>query len=72
MKAVPDASALPTWRKSSYSENSAGGSIEVSDDHPGGIPVRDSKNPHGPAVTFDTTAWTTFITATKRGAFTAS
>ncbi|MBA2951765.1 DUF397 domain-containing protein [Streptomyces himalayensis] len=29
------------------------------------IPVRDSKHPHGPAVLFAPTAWTTFIGARK-------
>ncbi|MBO8186619.1 DUF397 domain-containing protein [Streptomyces spirodelae] len=71
MKTLPDASALPAWRKSTYSENSVGGCIEVSDDYPGGVPVRDSKTPHGPAIIFDTTAWASFVTATKHGEFTA-
>jgi len=40
VKMVPDASALPNWRKSSHSENSAGGCAEVSDGYPEGVPVR--------------------------------
>ncbi|MGP3979176.1 DUF397 domain-containing protein [Streptomyces sp. 8N114] len=71
MKTIPDASALSAWRKSSYSDNGTGGCIEVSDNHPNGVPVRDSKNPHGPAIVFAAAAWTTFVTATKRGEFAA-
>ena len=67
MNSIPDASALPTWRKSSHSENAAGGCVEVSDGHPTTIPVRDSKNPHGPAIPIPTTGWTTFVTAVKDG-----
>ncbi|MFI8854177.1 DUF397 domain-containing protein [Streptomyces sp. NPDC053499] len=69
MTTIADASALPAWRKSSYSDNGEGGCIEVSDNYPGGVPVRDSKNPHGPALIFGTTAWASFVTATRRGEF---
>lgn len=88
---IPDASVLPTWRKSSYSGSSGNECLEVSppiayatwrkstyssgsseaclevndtayqtDAH---IPVRDSKNPHGPAVVFSALAWTAFVAA---------
>ncbi|WP_344291327.1 DUF397 domain-containing protein, partial [Streptomyces synnematoformans] len=39
-----------TWRKSSYSNPDGGNCIEVSDDHPALVPVRDSKDPDGPAL----------------------
>ncbi len=68
---VPEASALAGWRKSSYSDNGAGGCIEVSDGYPVGVPVRDSKNPHGPAVVFEATAWSSFVAAVKGGGFVA-
>ncbi|MFH8984843.1 DUF397 domain-containing protein [Streptomyces varsoviensis] len=68
---IPDASALPDWRKSSYSENAEGACIEVSDGYPAGVPVRDSKNPHGPAVIFEPTAWSSFLAAVKGGGFAA-
>ncbi|MFJ5223878.1 DUF397 domain-containing protein, partial [Streptomyces sp. NPDC088400] len=29
------------------------------------VPVRDSKNPHGPALILPTASWTTFLTALK-------
>ncbi|MGW6239286.1 DUF397 domain-containing protein, partial [Streptomyces sp. NPDC055094] len=46
MTTIPDASALPAWRTSSYSDNGVGGCVEVSDGHPATVPVRDSKDPH--------------------------
>ncbi|MEV6143135.1 DUF397 domain-containing protein, partial [Streptomyces sp. NPDC051992] len=37
--------------------------------HPSGVPVRDSKNPHGPALVIPTTSWTAFVTSIGSGAF---
>ncbi|MFE1173492.1 DUF397 domain-containing protein [Streptomyces sp. NPDC058773] len=56
-----------TWRKSSYSNSDGGACIEVSDALPALVPVRDSKNPHGPALTFEAAAWSSFVTAVKSG-----
>uniref|UniRef100_UPI00099D52EE DUF397 domain-containing protein n=1 Tax=Streptomyces odonnellii TaxID=1417980 RepID=UPI00099D52EE len=47
--AIP-ASALAGWRKSSYSNPNGGSCVEVADGVPGLVPVRDSKNPDGPAI----------------------
>ncbi|MFI0908489.1 DUF397 domain-containing protein [Streptomyces sioyaensis] len=55
------------WRKSSYSNGDGGACIEVADGFPALVPVRDSKNPHGPALTFEATTWTAFVTAVKHG-----
>lgn len=55
------------WRKSSYSNPDGGNCVEVADGFPGAIPVRDSKDPQGPALTFEAMAWTSFITAVKHG-----
>ncbi|MEU0627872.1 DUF397 domain-containing protein [Streptomyces sp. NPDC005989] len=68
---IPDASTLSGWRKSSYSNSDSGSCIEVLDGHPSGVPVRDSKNPHGPAVVFPPTGWSSFIAAVEEGRFTA-
>ncbi|MFB7846196.1 DUF397 domain-containing protein [Streptomyces sp. NPDC002466] len=62
---VQDASVLSAWRKSSYSGASSGDCLEVNDDCTACVPVRDSKNPHGPAVVFAASAWTPFVTAVK-------
>jgi hypothetical protein len=66
---VPDASVLPIWRKSSYSGGESGQCLEVSfgrdEACAAHVPVRDSKNPHGPAVVFTSGAWTAFVGAVK-------
>ncbi|MEU1277260.1 DUF397 domain-containing protein [Streptomyces sp. NPDC005805] len=54
-----------SWRKSSYSNQAGGNCVEVADGIPGHVPVRDSKNPHGPALTFADTAWADFVTTLK-------
>ncbi|MFE1175861.1 DUF397 domain-containing protein [Streptomyces sp. NPDC058773] len=35
----------------------------------GAVPVRDSKVPHGPALTFPVGGWTAFIKGVKDGEF---
>ncbi|WP_308118197.1 DUF397 domain-containing protein [Streptomyces buecherae] len=57
------------WFKSSYSGNNGGDCVEVGAGVPSVIPVRDSKDPHGPALTFEPAAWNAFITAVKAGDF---
>lgn len=59
---------VATWRKSTHSDGSGGDCLEVSDDHPGIVPVRDSKDPHGPALAFRAPAWTAFVEGVKSGA----
>ncbi|MGW7579069.1 DUF397 domain-containing protein [Streptomyces sp. NPDC054765] len=53
------------WRKSSYSNTNGGSCVEVADDFPGLVPVRDSKNPHGPALLIPDAAWTAFVGSLK-------
>ncbi|MDT0460611.1 DUF397 domain-containing protein [Streptomyces sp. DSM 41527] len=57
-----------TWRKSTYSNPDGGQCIEVSDDFPALVPVRDSKHPQGPALLFSASTWSSFVTAVKGGA----
>ncbi|MFJ4792592.1 DUF397 domain-containing protein [Kitasatospora purpeofusca] len=57
-----------SWRKSSYSNN-GGSCVEVAPDVPGLVPVRDSKDPSGPVLTFPTDAWHSFVTAIQAGEF---
>ncbi|MER0243034.1 DUF397 domain-containing protein [Streptomyces sp. HSW2009] len=62
------------WIKSSYSGPNGGDCIEwVPGDASatGTIPVRDSKSPHGPALVFDTAAWSAFVASVKSGDFVA-
>ncbi|MFF4735122.1 DUF397 domain-containing protein [Streptomyces sp. NPDC001262] len=49
-----------TWRKSSHSGNGTE-CVEVSDDLPGVVPVRDSKRKNGPSITFTGAAWASFV-----------
>lgn len=70
-RTIRTASTLSGWRKSSYSDNQGGSCVEVLDGCPSGIPVRDSKAPHGPALLFPPAGWSSFVTAVKDGAFPA-
>ena len=54
------------WRKSSFSGNQ-GNCIEVADGFPGVTPVRDSKDPDGPALLFAAEAWAAFVAGVKAG-----
>ncbi len=58
------------WRKSSHSSTNGGECVEVGFGIPSTVPVRDSKDPHGPALAFDA-AWTAFVTGVKNGDFDA-
>ncbi|GAA2304727.1 DUF397 domain-containing protein [Streptomyces violaceusniger] len=53
------------WRKSSYSNGDGGECVEIADNLPGLVPVRDSKNPDGPALLFPTESWAAFIASLK-------
>ncbi|MFJ9794944.1 DUF397 domain-containing protein [Streptomyces sp. NPDC101145] len=64
---ILDASALHGWRKSTYSGPNSDSCVEVLDDHPAGIPVRDSKTPQGPALLFAAGPWSSFITSLRDG-----
>jgi len=70
--AIPNSAALRRWRKSSYSDNEGASCLEVVDGHPSGVPVRDSKSPHGPAILFPADSWIPFVTAVKNGEFPGS
>ncbi|MFJ1894279.1 DUF397 domain-containing protein [Streptomyces sp. NPDC088170] len=59
--------SVAAWRKGSYSNSDGGQCVEVSDAFTDVIPVRDSKNPHGPALTFTATDWSSFVSAVKDG-----
>ncbi|MFJ3861240.1 DUF397 domain-containing protein [Streptomyces sp. NPDC090085] len=68
---IPDASFLTGWRKSTYSGNEGGSCVEILDSYRSGVPVRDSKVPHGPAIVFAATGWASFIAALQGGELTA-
>ncbi|MEU7184147.1 MULTISPECIES: DUF397 domain-containing protein [Streptomyces] len=57
----------PRWCKSSYSDN-GGQCIEVAANltvSRGIVPVRDSKNPHGPVLAIAPAAWSEFVGGVK-------
>lgn len=54
------------WRKSSRSNSSQGNCIEVADNLPGIVGVRDSKDATGPVLTFTPDAWQAFVQYAKR------
>ncbi|MFF9782472.1 DUF397 domain-containing protein [Streptomyces nigrescens] len=62
------------WIKSSYSDANGGECLEFSraltEPH-GLVPVRDSKDPDGPALIFAAGDWSSFVSAIKRGQFSA-
>jgi hypothetical protein len=57
------------WRKSSRSSTNGGDCVEVADNVPDGIAVRDSKNPDGPVLTFSRAEWAAFVEGVKDGQF---
>ncbi|MFI6344892.1 DUF397 domain-containing protein [Streptomyces sp. NPDC050560] len=61
----------PRWFKSSYSEN-GGACVEIAANLAnscGVVPVRDSKNPHHPALTIASGAFETFVGSLRAGKF---
>ncbi|MFE2677263.1 DUF397 domain-containing protein [Streptomyces hygroscopicus] len=54
-----------SWRKSSYSNPDGGNCVEVADNPPGIVPVRDSRDPDGPVLIFPNDSWSTFIATLK-------
>ncbi|MER0244173.1 DUF397 domain-containing protein [Streptomyces sp. HSW2009] len=72
MSCIRDASTLDGWIKSSFSGGSENGCVAWAPNHArthGTVPVRDSKDPSGPALVFETTTWNAFITSIKTGDF---
>ena len=61
-------SAAP-WRKSTYSDNGANCIETAAGFIPGSVPVRDSKDPSGPALVFGVEAFSAFVQAVKAGEF---
>jgi hypothetical protein len=47
--------------------SNGGACVDVADNLPGIVAVRDSKDPHGPNLTFSRDAWLEFTSSVKRG-----
>jgi hypothetical protein len=56
----------PRWRKSSRSNANGGACVEVADNLPGLVLVRDTKDRDGGTLTFAPEAWRAFVHHTKQ------
>jgi hypothetical protein len=65
---VNDDASGAKWFKSSHSEGGAN-CVEVAWLGEGSAGIRDSKNPHGPALTFTPNEWDAFVASARSGAF---
>ncbi|MFY1687511.1 DUF397 domain-containing protein [Plantactinospora sp. WMMB782] len=54
------------WRKSRRSNGSGGECVEVADNLPGVVLVRDTKDREGGTLTFAPATWRAFVDFTKR------
>ncbi|MEU6678091.1 DUF397 domain-containing protein [Streptomyces sp. NPDC046853] len=57
------------WRKSTYSGGEGGNCLEVALAYGQSeiVPVRDSKDPDGPNLVFQATAWSAFVAGLRAG-----
>ena len=55
----------PNWRKSSRSNTNGGACVEVADNLPGRVLVRDTKDRDGGTLTFGPAAWAAFVDLAK-------
>ncbi|MFD2764567.1 DUF397 domain-containing protein [Micromonospora eburnea] len=51
----------PQWRKSSRSGGNGGSCVEVADNLPGVVLVRDTKDPEGGTLHFTPSSWRSFV-----------
>ncbi|MEV4759715.1 DUF397 domain-containing protein [Micromonospora sp. NPDC049559] len=56
----------PIWRKSTRSGSNGGACVEVADNLPDVVLVRDTKDRDGGTLTFAPAAWRAFVQFTKR------
>ena len=57
------------WRKASHSTGNGGNCVEVAQNLPGAVAVRDSKDPDGPKLAFGPDEWLAFTAGVKAGEF---
>ena len=60
-----DAGYEPAWRKSSYSQVSS--CVEVAFPPNEIVMIRDSKDPHGPRLSFSAAEWRLFLNSSQTG-----
>jgi hypothetical protein len=54
------------WHTSTRSAPNGGDCVEVADNLPGVVAVRDSKDRHGPVLLFDRAVWSSFVESVKQ------
>ncbi|WP_320065284.1 DUF397 domain-containing protein [Micromonospora sp. RTGN7] len=54
------------WRKSTRSNTAGGECVEVADNLPDVVAVRDSKDPSGPVLAFSPQTWRAFVKQAKQ------
>ncbi len=57
------------WRKSTRSGDNSGTCVEVADNLPDVVAIRDSKDPTGPVLVFTVPEWHAFLAGAKDGEF---
>lgn len=60
--------STPSWVKSSRSTGN-GACVEVKSPVAEAVVVRDSKDPHGPVLSFSPEAWQSFVADVESGSF---
>ncbi|WFE29049.1 DUF397 domain-containing protein [Solwaraspora sp. WMMD791] len=58
-----DISTAPRWHKSTHSDSTS--CVEVAENLPGRVLVRDTKDRDGGTLTFAPAAWSAFLSATR-------
>ncbi|MDW5327730.1 MULTISPECIES: DUF397 domain-containing protein [unclassified Plantactinospora] len=56
----------PRWRKSTRSGSNQGACVEVADNLPGRVLVRDTKDRDGGTLTFEPAAWQAFVSLARQ------
>ena len=64
-------SSRAAWRTSSYTNN-GGACVEVADNQPGIVAIRDSKDRNGPILFLSPVQWREFITELRANAVSAA
>ncbi|RKN46249.1 DUF397 domain-containing protein [Micromonospora endolithica] len=59
--------AEPRWRTSTRSTDTGGNCVEVADNLPGIVLVRDSKDRSGPTLEFRLGTWRSFVASARTG-----
>ncbi|MEU1601987.1 DUF397 domain-containing protein [Micromonospora matsumotoense] len=63
---MADPAGARRWRRSIHSGGNSGECVEVADNQPVLVAVRDRDDPTGPILTFSPSAWGTFMGPIRR------